>query len=494
MQALFLTIFNVRLLIVHSTASIIISKQVPHPSMAGEEHRIEVQRDHLFISYASEQGYFIDWLCSKLIADGFNVWCDRIKLLGGESYPRDIDVAIKRAFRVIAILSEQSIVKPLPSKERTIALRMGEELRVADFLVPINFDGLSPTQLDWMTSDITFIPFNHGWAQGYSGLIKKLESIQTPRKSTEMCSFSHLPDEKTYLVEEMEPVFSNILRVESIPRYVNVFETSQPTTFSGTRHWLKKWPFYWVSKYCVLSFMSPPDDILNECPMDGSQKIEWVNVSSIKGIPIHTVISNLLENSISLKCWERGLVGIEQKRASFYFPFSGDKAENKVHLIDFNGIKTWRAVCGQRKIRLRTGEITNYLWSLSPTFRVRGGRTLGYYVIINLSAFVTNGDGSPIQGRGQNSRSKKVTKYWWNPNLLNYQLAIVQLLTGDDDRIIIGNLPEEQIQISPRLEQYTMPVHIIEEKAAPQGDEETDGKQIDEETDDDSMEGEDSSG
>src|SRR6202044_1348485 len=80
-----------------------------------ESDPISSSRDHLFISYASEDGEFAEWLALRLTAEGYKVWIDRFKLLGGESYPEDIDVAIKnRSFRMLALLSRYSIHKPNP--------------------------------------------------------------------------------------------------------------------------------------------------------------------------------------------------------------------------------------------------------------------------------------------------------------------------------------------------------------------------------------------
>src|SRR5437660_515138 len=39
----------------------------------------------LFISYATEDAALAQWLTLKLTAAGYRVWCDRVKLLGGES-------------------------------------------------------------------------------------------------------------------------------------------------------------------------------------------------------------------------------------------------------------------------------------------------------------------------------------------------------------------------------------------------------------------------
>ena len=71
---------------------------------------IEAKRDHLFISYAIEQAALAEWLTLKLTAEGYAAWCDRVKLLDGESYPKAIDKAIKeRSFRLIGILSPESL-------------------------------------------------------------------------------------------------------------------------------------------------------------------------------------------------------------------------------------------------------------------------------------------------------------------------------------------------------------------------------------------------
>ena len=135
-------------------------------------------RDHLFISYASEDFELAEWLTLKLTNENYKVWCDRFKLLGGESYPKDIDKAIKNeTFRVIALLSHKSISKPNPVKERTLAINIGKE-RGIDFLIPLNVDGLSDTELDWMTTDLVYIDFSKSWAEGLTKLLKKLQSIK----------------------------------------------------------------------------------------------------------------------------------------------------------------------------------------------------------------------------------------------------------------------------------------------------------------------------
>jgi len=54
-------------------------------------------RDLLFISHANpEDNEFARWLTLKLASLGYHAWSDVIRLLGGEDFWRDIEIAIRR--------------------------------------------------------------------------------------------------------------------------------------------------------------------------------------------------------------------------------------------------------------------------------------------------------------------------------------------------------------------------------------------------------------
>jgi hypothetical protein len=54
-------------------------------------------RDKIFISHATspEDNEFTRWLALQLVREGFPVWCDLIKLQGGEDFWKDIQSAIR---------------------------------------------------------------------------------------------------------------------------------------------------------------------------------------------------------------------------------------------------------------------------------------------------------------------------------------------------------------------------------------------------------------
>jgi hypothetical protein len=110
--------------------------------------------EHIFISYAWENRVVADWLTLRLTAAGYRVWCDRFKMLGGERFPAQIDHAIKhQTFRMLGLLSRHSLHKPNPVNERTLALAIARERNI-DFYIPLDLEGLTATDLNWMISSI----------------------------------------------------------------------------------------------------------------------------------------------------------------------------------------------------------------------------------------------------------------------------------------------------------------------------------------------------
>src|SRR5436190_22316809 len=98
---------------------------------SGKQDAINENRSHLFISYAVEDVKLAVWLARKLAGRGHPVWFDQMKMLGGEPWPQTIDDAIKnRTFRMLALISADSIRKPKPTGERTMAQRIAEQRKI----------------------------------------------------------------------------------------------------------------------------------------------------------------------------------------------------------------------------------------------------------------------------------------------------------------------------------------------------------------------------
>jgi TIR domain-containing protein len=417
--------------------------------------------DHLFVSYATENSALAEWVTRKLTAEGYRVWCDRFKLLGGESYPRDIDAAIKQGtFRVLALLSRHSIQKANPVKERTLALSIGRERKIPDFLIPLNVDGLKATELDWMMSDITYIPFNGSWASGLKQLLEKLQSVGAPRPLEDGKTIAA----NTFLSEiatstQSELIYTNCLPVLKIPEALLGFQFLPGVPFSERKDILTRWPVYFISESVGLSFDLPREGALKGRQVSLIDEIRRNSRRDIFGVSVSAITTFLLKASILTRGYKLGLK-LNPNEKSLYFP-SGLLEGNRLRYVNFDGKKTSLLVSGERKL-WRPQKVEQYRYHLATEVKVR--RDLGpvYIVQILPTVYVTPSDKESFSDRGAAARRKHLTKTWTNRHWLNRILAVVQFLAHDQDSIQWGDSENRLVSTSSKLNTVFAPSGINE--------------------------------
>lgn len=420
------------------------------------------EREYLFISYAIEDWVFAEWLSLRLTSEGYKVWCDRFKLLGGESYPKEIDKAIKeKTFRVLGLLSRNSIKKDNPLKERTLALNIGKE-RCIDFLVPLNIDGLSSTELDWMTNDLTYIPFDKGWADGYSKLLKKLESINAPRavrNGKEIATKIYL-DHRT-INNTPEKIYLNNLQFEHIPNEIIEYHIANPLTRNETNILADRWAFWYRDSTSVYSFVDPPDQEIFK--WKEFRRYEWLATDSIGGIPSVNIVKNLLKRSLDVKMIQYKLARSESGR--IYFPF-GLFDNEKFHFTGYTGRKTYVLVAGERHY---PREIK---YHISPSFGINQLEK-DFFAELSINLHLTEISGEKLESRSMHSRHKQIRNGWWNNHYLNRCLAVCEYLSDESKKIVIGD-EKRKIVLNGELLSFQLPNGIDETKLKGLPDDEKD--------------------
>ncbi len=418
------------------------------------------QADHLFISYASEDYELAEWLTLKLTAEGYKVWCDRVHLLGGESYPRDIDLAIKqRTFRLLALLSRHSIAKPNPLKERTLALNLGRE-RGVDFLVPLNVDGLSPTELDWMTSDLTFIPFHQSWASGFAQLLKKLDSINAPRgrvDGREAVYQWYASCENVF--ERQEILWTNLLEIVELPRMVLRFSLKNERSIG----WAEVWPHFLQNPTAAWAFEYPPDT--SSLSQVGVEEIEWERQDRHLGVGLIGVVTYLVKQHLISHCRQKGMA-ISDEKHDLYFPpslISGDR----LSFTGYDGRGTWVQVVGERTFRLGDGLREKTIYHLSPIFRPML-RAFGRPVVqIQLRVHLTDTRGVPLETPKAVRRRKSICKHWWNHQWLSRLIGICAWLGDGNESFALAENTSGRLLLSGIPIRLSSPVGINEEALGP---------------------------
>jgi hypothetical protein len=142
------------------------------------------ERHMLFLSHATpEDNAFARWLALQLANEGYPVWCDLTKLLGGEDFWKDIQEAIrKRSIRFLFVLSRSSNTKEGTLQElacaKAVAAQVSSEIR--DFIIALKIDDLPYSEVDIEIQRLNHISFTGSWASGLNQLLKKLAKDNVP--------------------------------------------------------------------------------------------------------------------------------------------------------------------------------------------------------------------------------------------------------------------------------------------------------------------------
>jgi len=419
-----------------------------------------VDSDYLFISHANEDAVFADWLARKLMSEGYRVWYDRLKLLGGESYPANIDTAIKeRSFRLLALLSAASLGKPNPTKERTLALNISRERRV-DFLIPLLVEPLSPTQLDWMTSDLTYIPFHGNWAAGFAALLEKLRSIGTPcypdHTRQAICNWMATQDRPA---ERPEQLWTNLLPVLAMPEALRGFRLTGQIDHEELA---TRWPHY-AHRDIAWAFEAPPRDL--GITYGKPTEIHWPSMRDYHGLRVSDVVFHLVTRSLVTHCLAKGMQPQPGHTAQVYFR-PELLPDSRLRYLGYAGKQTYINVTGGRKFYSGGQTVTNR-YHLAVRFTPALWRYGQPFVQLEMHLYLTDESGQELDARVAFRRQKQIRKRWWNHEWLSRLLAVSSWMADGKDSFNALHGGLEQLVVGARPLRVSIACGIEEDQQAP---------------------------
>lgn len=418
------------------------------------------KREHLFISYASEDGPLAEWLTLRLTAEGYRVWCDRFELLGGESYPKDIDTAIKeRTFRMLALLSHNSRQKTNPVKERTLALSIGRERQI-DFLIPINVDGLRADELDWMTADLTFIPFHENWASGFAQLLKKLTRVNTPRTlaagNQAVCNWFAA---QSGAVQRAETIWTNVLEILELP--ASLLRVKLPP--STIAELPQGWPHRRDGPDTAWSFV-PPDDLTVS-----TEDLNWTDTRP--AVQLVDIATDLIRQHVIQHCLTKGMA-LSADRRELYFP-PGLLPDDKLTFHQYTGKRTYVTAVGQRAFRVANGLREHSRYHLSPIFRPKLRQFAQPAVLIQMRVHLTTLQGQPLDTARASRRRKAICRSWWNHQWLARLIAVTTWMADGNDSIELASTPTGRLILGATPLKLAAPMGLDEDGSEPSIDDDT---------------------
>ncbi len=186
-----------------------------------------MSRDMVFVSHANpEDNEFARWISLRLANEGYPVWCDLTKLLGGETFWDDIQDAIKeRTIKFLFISSRNSNNKDGTLQELDCAKGIAKRLKSAirDFIIPLKIDDLAYDDVHITIRRLNQISFHPSWANGLAQLLQKLEQDGVPRNPNFHPSAVGTWWRKQFsadmgIVNEPEKYISNWFPIRNLPR------------------------------------------------------------------------------------------------------------------------------------------------------------------------------------------------------------------------------------------------------------------------------------
>lgn len=218
----------------------------------------------VFLSHAWEDNDFTEWLALQLAREGYGVWCDLTKLLGGENWPSEINTALKtRTQKFLFVLSKYSIRKDNTLGELELARGVAQEHGLENFIVPLRVGQIEKSGLDFRLQNVEWVDFLDGWHAGLLKLLRLLDRDEIIKNAAFGPNavnlwWSQRETDSLPLVINEEALSSNRFEITSCPETIFVHACEEEPHLQG--HVNKPVVPY---KNYLISFNSK-DDLKNE--------------------------------------------------------------------------------------------------------------------------------------------------------------------------------------------------------------------------------------
>jgi len=422
-------------------------------------------RNLLFVSHANpEDNHFSQWLSLQLAKEGYRVWCDLTRLLGGEDFWVDIEDAIRsETGKFIYVLSRASNAKPGPLQEVHLALSVARTHGLKDFVIPLLVDDIAHTDINIQLARINAIPFRRGWAQGLRLLLEKLERDDLGRDARfspdSVAAWWRMSRETdAQVIRTPEKYLSNWYAIRRLPEVLHLHFVTKtqgrlnPRTFS--------YPVRHNGRHLV-SFASA-DDLQDGIPLGVSilDSKTIPTVQFMRGIhqpmriapqEAHNAIVDLLRQGWEQLIESAGMLKYQMgKRSIVGFLKDGQIHRNRVSIpAEFGGAR-YRGVVGYRSRKDVQGITRHRFWHFAIGSRPTLRPSIGYRIIPHV---LFSDDGTEIWSNAdrQHRARRRESRNWWNAEWRDRTLGIVQWLAdeGQDISIPLGSAASIQVETRP---------------------------------------------
>ncbi len=434
-----------------------------------------LQRDMLFVSHATpEDNEFSRWLALQLAKEGFAVWCDLTKLLGGEPFWKEIETAIRsRTQKFLFVLSRSSNRKEGALDELSVASTIRKQSGDDHFIIPLRLDDLPFGDININLHKLNAVDFSKGWMVGFKKLLERLtdDGIAKDRRfgsDSVAVWWRQNFGENEGVTESADYYCSNRLPLLELPLEINVLrlEAALPDKFglSITPHAVSS------HKQLLLSFATTRDllPLIEEHKLGldsyfsipTSEFLECGDGRSINQRMARNHVRFLVRQGFERLAISRGLNGYAMSGRRRFFWFPSDLVEdNKVRFCALDGSKSWRGMVGYKSIKARDGNVRIRNWH----FGVEGVPRIGDESYISLMPHVAFSEGRIVyaSAKKQHACRRSQCKNWYNDDWRDRIVAALFHLTGGDPHLKLPLGSEAFAIVEPTLLTIESPVTYV---------------------------------
>jgi hypothetical protein len=427
--------------------------------------------DMVFVSHANpEDNDFARWLALQLANEGYPVWCDLTRLLGGEKFWEDIQNAISnRTAKFLFALSRPSNTKSGTLDELNCALGVEKKCKLKDFVITLKLDDLPYDDVYINVQRRNHIDFRSSWASGFSQLLKKLVDENVPKdvrfNPVAVSSWWRSQNEfsaEQGLLQQQDEHLSNWFPIGGLPSHINRHLVTRDSIgkieFDAATF---RWPAASDSDISFLSFAEaghflgqlPPNHIIAATEQFSLQSI--LERTAPRGYPA-------LLTAILRLAWERRMQGtvlstyeLSNRAKCFYF-LSGQIQENRLYFQGVEGKRAYRDIVGYAT-RLERKRYWHYGINTKAVLH-----PVPHYVIKGHVLFSDDGlklwDSKERLAKARRNQCKN----WWNDEWRDRMLAVMTYLADEQGRIPLPLSPSLVAALSVRPELFVSPVSYLD--------------------------------
>ncbi len=427
-------------------------------------------RNMLFLSHANpEDNEFTLWLALQLAREGYPVWCDLTKLLGGEDFWRDIEQAIReKTIKFLFVLSKTSNTKLGPLQELQVAQNIMRDHNLHDFIIPLLIDDLPYRQINIQLARINAIPFNQSWAKGLKALLNKLEQDNIPKsvKFTPSAVASWWRTQFSAdegLLNQPEENLSDWFPIRALPQNI-YFHTLQKLEAGKLEvQDDPPYPAFQHNQYLV-SFAQSEDFV--------GKLGDFISLDNAHSFSIQDFLAGNIDPNFADRkqardfvshllrvAWQKMIEGrnllayeLANHARCFYFQ-RGFATKDRISFKGIDGTRTYRNMVGYSKVKKR-------FWH----FGIHAKPRLYSEAYIIKPHVLFSDDGRTIWDNKKrlHKARRSQCRNWWNSDWRDRILAVMTWLSNEEGQIEIALGSDVTIQVLTYPLMFTSPVSYIE--------------------------------